>query len=337
MTKYIETKYIHLISNRLRNFKQKGQELYNFSCPFCGDSEKNKLKARGYLYVEKGEYRFKCHNCSHNCYLLGLIDKVDYSLHKEYVMETFIKPKEVIEDKFEVKIPKNNIKFTKKQLSMEPLIGLPEGHSALTYIESRCIPKAEYKHIFYAPDFKLLVDEFLGPNEKEIPHQERIILPFYDENKMMVGFQGRSYDPKIEKKYKYISILLEGGYKFYGMDKINENKPIYVVEGAFDSMFIPNCIAVSDSNLASAERYFPKENLILVPDNQPRNKEICKLIQKNINNGFQVVIWPDYLESKDINDMYISGMSQEKILGIINDNIYSNIEADLKFTYWKKC
>ena len=58
MTLFVDTKYIHQISFRLRNFKQKSQKLWNFSCPICGDSQRNKTKARGYIYEVKNHLNF---------------------------------------------------------------------------------------------------------------------------------------------------------------------------------------------------------------------------------------------------------------------------------------
>ena len=59
----IDTKYLRLVSSRLRNFKQKNTYLFNFSCPYCGDSQKNKSKARGYVFSKGNDLIFKCHNC----------------------------------------------------------------------------------------------------------------------------------------------------------------------------------------------------------------------------------------------------------------------------------
>jgi len=57
---------LNLVSPKLSNFKQKTSDLYNFSCPFCGDSIKKKTKARGYIYKKGNGYFYMCHNCSHS-------------------------------------------------------------------------------------------------------------------------------------------------------------------------------------------------------------------------------------------------------------------------------
>jgi hypothetical protein len=50
---FVDVKYINLISARFQKFKKIKNNLYNFRCPICGDSQKNKSKARGYLYQVK--------------------------------------------------------------------------------------------------------------------------------------------------------------------------------------------------------------------------------------------------------------------------------------------
>ena len=59
---YIDQKYIMMISSRLQKFKKIKSGLYNFRCNICGDSQKNRNKARGYLYQVKNNTNFKCHN-----------------------------------------------------------------------------------------------------------------------------------------------------------------------------------------------------------------------------------------------------------------------------------
>lgn len=58
---FLTNKFMSQLSGRLRNFKQTSDRTYNFSCPFCGDSDKNKRKARGYIYGDASS--FHCHNC----------------------------------------------------------------------------------------------------------------------------------------------------------------------------------------------------------------------------------------------------------------------------------
>ena len=126
-------------------------------------------------------------------------------------------------------------------------------------------------------------------------------------------------------------MLNEEAPKVYGLDKINKGEIVYVVEGPFDSTFVSNSVAMcgSDSSLACLEG----SSIVYVYDNEPRNKEIVGRIEKCIEKGEQVIIWPTMIGDKDINDMVLSG---HDIMSVLKSNTYSGLEAQIKFNNWKK-
>ena len=85
----VDSKYIGLISSRLQKFKRVKADLYNFRCPLCGDSQKHKNKARGYVYPLKADMNFKCHNCGASTTFSNFLKSVDVTLHKQYIFEKF--------------------------------------------------------------------------------------------------------------------------------------------------------------------------------------------------------------------------------------------------------
>ena len=86
---FIDVKYINLISARFQKFKRVKNNLYNFRCPICGDSQKNKSKARGYLYQVKNNTNYKCHNCGINISFSNFLKQIDVEIHKQYSFEKF--------------------------------------------------------------------------------------------------------------------------------------------------------------------------------------------------------------------------------------------------------
>ena len=86
---HVDSKFIGLVSPKLQKFKRVKADLYNFRCPICGDSKKNKSKTRGYLYAVKANTNFKCHNCGASMSLNNFLKQVDPAVHKQYVMEKF--------------------------------------------------------------------------------------------------------------------------------------------------------------------------------------------------------------------------------------------------------
>ena len=319
----IDSKYIGLVSVRLEKFKRVKADLYNCRCPICGDSQKNKTKTRGYLYQIKNNTNYKCHNCGVSLSFNNFLKQIDPMLHKQYSMEKFKegftgKNFVVEEPKFEFSKPK----FTKK-LDLPKAAEVP---IAKEYLEKR---KLNPEKFYYAENFKKWVNQQKHTFENINKDESRIIIPMYDVDNNLIGFQGRS----IESSYnKYITIMLvDDAPKVYGLEKIDSQKPVYIVEGPFDSTFIKNAIAMCGSDIDI--RSFGWSDYIWVFDNEPRNREIINRISKTIDRGDKVVIWPTSIKQKDINDLVIAGYDPENML---ESNTYSGLEAKVKFNEWKK-
>ena len=344
MSIYIDRKFLHLVSPKLERFAQKKQDLYNFRCPICGDSQKNKSKARGFVYKKSNDYFFRCHNCGASHTFYNFLKFVDPSLLKEYTYERFTNgetgnhnyPKPTFEE-FKSQ-PAFNEKATQKKIELDTIESLPESHYAKAYVKARKIPEKYFSELFFAPDFKMLVQS-LGVEKENLKSEDpRLIIPFYDENNELFAIQGRALS---ESKIRYITItlveneLLQGHMKFYGLNKLNRNKKVYVVEGPIDSMFLPNAIATADADLTRAAK-LELTDFVLVYDNEPRNKDIVKQIGKAIASGYNVTLLPENIKQKDINDMILAGISPDEILDIIDKFTFSNLRANLEFSNWKK-
>ena len=319
----IDSKYIGLVSVRLEKFKRVKADLYNCRCPICGDSQKNKTKTRGYLYQIKNNTNYKCHNCGVSLSFNNFLKQIDPMLHKQYSMEKFKegftgKNFVVEEPKFEFSKPK----FTKK-LDLPKAVEVPV---AKEYLEKR---KLNPEKFYYAENFKKWVNQQKHTFENINKDESRIIIPMYDVDNNLIGFQGRS----IESSYnKYITIMLvDDAPKVYGLEKIDSQKPVYIVEGPFDSTFIKNAVAMCGSDIDIGS--FGWSDYIWVFDNEPRNREIINRISKTIDRGDKVVIWPTSIKQKDINDLVIAGYDPENML---ESNTYSGLEAKVKFNEWKK-
>jgi hypothetical protein len=97
-------------------------------------------------------------------------------------------------------------------------------------------------------------------------------------------------------------------------------------------MFLDNCVAVGGADFSR----LPVENTTIIFDNERRNVEILKQIEKTIDLGYNVVLWPDDLKEKDINDMILSGLTKEEVQSIINNNSYQGNMAKIRFVTWRK-
>ena len=319
----VDSKYIGLVSSRLSKFKRVKADLYNFRCPLCGDSQKHKNKARGYVYPLKADMNYKCHNCGASSTFSNFLKTLDPTLHKQYVFEKFQtrntgKGSIIEKPKLDFKKP-----VFKKQLDLPKASEIPV---AKEYLEKRMIDPAKF---YFAKKFREWVNTQKQTFDTIGRDESRIIIPMYDTERNLIGFQGRSLGPN---SVKYITVMLqEEAPKVYGMDQIDKGKSVYVVEGPFDSTFVQNSIALccSDGDL----EYLKTCDLVYVYDNEPRNKEIVSRIERCIRDNRRVVIWPNSIGEKDINDMVLAG---NNIMPVLESNTYSGLEAQVQFNIWKK-
>jgi len=321
---YVDSKYIGLLSPRLGKFARKKDGLYNFRCPYCGDSQKNKNRARGYLYRHKSDHNFKCHNCGVSRSFTYFLKDIDESLYKEYLLERY---KEGLTGKATV-APEPEFKFEKPNFS-KPLFDLPTikklntTHPARQYLSQRKIPEEYFSKLYYAEDY----NAWAGiPNSYK---ESRIIIPLLSQKNELFGYQARSLNPK--SKLRYLTNIFNKTYpKLFGLERVNENETVYVTEGPFDSMFIENGVAMCGADVDISNYNW---DIVYIFDNEPRNKQICDRMAKVIDSGNKIVIWKSTIKEKDINDMVLAGKDVKQI---IQCTTFGGLEAKIKFQEWKK-
>jgi transcription elongation factor Elf1 len=321
---FVDTKFISILSPRLQKFKKVKNNLYNFRCPICGDSQKNKNRARGYIYQVKNNSNFKCHNCGVNVSFNNFLKSVDGELHKQYIFEKFKQGS--TGRNFQTEEPVFNFESPKFKVSLD-LPKAIENSKAKEYLENRKLNPYKF---YYTDKFKEWTNSKIRTfDEKGLKYEEeRIIIPLFYK-KELVGFQGRSLG---SSNIKYITIMLDDDApKIYGLDDVEKDKTVYITEGPFDSTFIRNSIAMCGAD-GDVDKW-GIDNCVWVYDNEPRNSEILSRISRVIGDGQKVVIWPSSIKEKDINEMVLSGLDVQSVIEL---NTYSGLEAKLKFTTWKK-
>ncbi len=325
---YIDTKYIGLVSAQLLKFVEKKKGTYNFRCPYCGDSAKKQNKARGYLFSMRDSFVFKCHNCGMTRNFAQFLKDQNTMLHDEYVMERY---KEGMTGKnYQVKTPDFKPFVTKPVFKKNIFSELPNieslntTHPAKQYLLNRKIPENFFSNFYYAEDFNA------WENNKNTIKEARIILPLISEDGNVFGYQARSLNK--DATLRYITTILDKQYpKLFGLDRIDKHETIYITEGPIDSLFIRNSLAMCGADVNLSERDI--HNPVWIYDNEPRNKQIVERINKTIQHGNKIVIWPDSVKEKDINDMILAG---HDVQSMVECNTYSGLEAQVKFNLWKK-
>jgi len=318
----VDSKYIGVISSRLQKFKKVKADLYNFRCPICGDSQKNKSKTRGYLYAVKADMNFRCHNCGASMTLSNFIKTIDPVIHKQYIFERFKNNKTgrgtVVEDP----------KFNFEAPQFKPKLDLPKASEvkiAKQYLVNRNLDPDKF---YYTDKFKAWSNSIKKTFDSVKYDEPRIIIPLFYKNTLVV-FQGRSLGPS---RVKYITVMInDEAPKIYGLDNIRGDAPVFVTEGPFDSTFLLNSIAMcgADGDVGKWGVSTP----VWVYDNEPRSKEITARISSTIAEGGSVVIWPSNIHEKDINDMVLAG---HDVQSIVESNVYHGLKAKLQFNTWKR-
>ena len=332
MSSYIDLKFIQEVSARLSQFKKKGDYLFNFRCPHCGDSKKSKTKARAYLYRVKNDMFFKCHNCGEGQSLTNFLKFLDSKKYEQYLLERYkgsapSTPQPEFND-FKPKFKEVDILD-----GLTPVSELKDNHPVKQYVIKRMIPKKYYSKLFLCNKFMAFVNK-AKPNTFSHTKGEhpRLIIPFYDNNNKVFAFQGRAFG---KEQPKYLTVKLdENKQKVYGLDTVNLQEHIHIVEGPIDSMFLNNCLAAAGADLTLKVE---PSNVTYIFDNEPRNKEIIKRMYDVVEKDYNLVVWPNDMRHKDINDMIMSGMSIAEVQTIISTNTFAKLEALTKLSYYKKC
>lgn len=328
MSEFVDAHYVSLLSGRLDKFTRKKNDLYNFRCPYCGDSQRHKNKARGYFFRLKTDLVYKCHNCGVGRTLPNFLKEQAPDLYDEYIMERYRKG--TTGKGSYVPKPKFKKPVFKKTGILKSIDDLNNEHTAKSYLIERQIPRQFHKEIFFTERFCTWVNEQKPSFKKGEKDHPRIILPFRDQDGKWFGFQGRSI--RRVDKLRYITIMLdENRTKVFGLDRVDFSKKSYITEGPFDSMFLDNAIAMAGADVDWD--LLKGKDVVFVYDNEKRNKEIIDRMVKTIDKGYEIVIWPDNIVSKDLNDMHLSG---HDIKSLVELNTYKGLQAHIKLSEWKK-
>ena len=351
----VDVRFVYMVSPLLRNFKQKSDYLWNFSCPFCGDSEQRQSKARAYIFRDPktlDRLKLKCHNCGISSSISYFLNTLDKTLAKEYAFESFLyhPERDNRTTKHHSSVSANELidreKFKTAIVSVRPeqlhgchsIASLPDSHPARQYILNRKIPVRFHRELFWTDDFAAIA-EIISPDHGMIlkKNDGRILILLMNEQGVLLGVQGRSLS---KHGLRYITIKTKPEYaRTYGLHRLSHNpERVYCVEGPFDSMFLENAIAMVGSDIPKS---LALTACTIVYDNEPRSHAICTKIENAIDKGHTVTIWPTHIglkefAHKDINDMILAGFSADDIVSIIDLNSYTGMNAKWQLKEWRK-
>jgi len=274
-----------------KHYKDKCQ--ISFDCPVCSYDVKGLEKGdgKGNLEVNYRHHVYKCWACSETHETHGTINK----LVRKYGARHHIK-------KYRLLIPDN---IRPKHENTHTITGLPreftpldinrqdtEYQKAITYLNKRNI------------DLNLIKKFNIGyANSGD--YWGRIIFPSYDEDNEINYYLGRSYDKYSKLKYKNpevskMEIIFNEG-------KINWDSNIYLVEGVFDHIAIPNSIPMLGKVLNDVlfKKLIDKaESKVIIVLDYDAKKDALKLYKRlnsaRLRNRVLIVDMPDGFDIADV-------------------------------------
>lgn len=333
---WIDVTYVRQLSYRLEGFKEKKTgELFTCRCPLCGDSAKKKNKKRGYFYTHKGALSYRCFNCGASMSFGRFLKDFDVNLYNRYTFDRYkagaTHQDTRTDDDLHQAIQKISEKKSEASDGLISIVNLPDTHPAKKYVEGRKIPEKHWSDIFYVKKFfawaSQHTDKFSSYGKSG--DHPRLILPWRGTDDVMFSYSARAFGKETPK---YYNIVLDESYeKVYGLNRVDRSKPVYVLEGQIDSLCIDNAVAVGTSSL-----HIYDGGDIYIPDRDVRNKEILDITKRLIDTGKRVCMLPSTFQYKDLNEAAKDGLSSACIEKVILENTYQGLEAQLRFSKWKK-
>lgn len=330
---WLEEKYLKQISSRLPMFRDKGKHIFNCRCTICGDSQTKPRKLSGYFHTKIGKLFYYCQKCNSSMLFGTFLKEFDSNLYKQFNMEVFKERQShscVTTREYIHPIPATR-KYIPDIFSELPLVSdLKESSEAYQFCYKRMLPLKTFNFKF-AENF---VQWTHGHTEKfktwRGSDHPRIIIPWHDRTGKIIGYSARALDNLQDQKYYRVFVDDTVKEHFFGLDRVDDSKDHYVLEGEIDSLMIDNAIAVSNGKLHT----YRHPRAIYIPDSDIRNKHIMKNISDMIDLGLRVCLLPVHLP-KDLNDMIQSGLTKEEITDIIQKNTVHGLTAKLQFNNWK--
>ena len=206
-----------------------GSGQISYDCPVCSYEIKGLERGDGKGNLEVNYFRnvFHCWSCGETHDTHGHLEQ----LIKTYGSKEDLNTYNLLRiDKVEVK----EKKFRKPQLPKE-FVKLSELHDRLP------IKIKAKKYLSDRGVNDKIINEFNIGIAATGPYANRIIIPSYDSEKNLNYFVARSFTGE---KLKYKNPTYPKEEIIFNEAKINWLAPVWIVEGPFDSLFIPNSIPI---------------------------------------------------------------------------------------------
>lgn len=344
MPLFLDTKYINMLSPKLDRFAwKKPNHLAVCRCPICGDSKKNGNICRFYFYEKKGSFSVKCHNCDYGASLGWFLKGFDGNLHRQYTFEVLKETGSHTHGRTGAHTPTHGPAHPHARAGESPILkeiprlcDMSDTHEAVVWARKRRIPTEAMCRLYYADDYSEWA-KGIDP-EIKIPSEGRVVIPILDPEGRLVGAQGRTLVKTSGIRYITVKADKDSDKMWYGMDRVDPRKPVTVVEGPIDSLFLDNAVAmIGLSNALNIPERLKDAELRYAIDNEPRNRQVVAAMEMIAESSHSICVWSDRVAGyKDINDMVLSGMTRSMIEAEIARNSHRGIAAHVAIKKWHR-
>lgn len=337
---WVEIQYAKMVGSQLARFKvhQSSPFVANFRCPFCGDSQRNKSKTRGYLLQRSQNVSFYCHNCGASMSFRKFLERIDPNLHKEMMLELFRGGEsstiEINDDRFKSPVPTMKLPESKGNDSILDLLVPAADHSAaLQYLTERATPRAHWSEVYATDNFPAFVASAFPDKTISEPPCSRIVIPFRaPRNDQIVGVCARVIPSTATSlNRRYYSISNPGYPKLWQSPNLDTNKTVYVTEGVMDAFHVENSASMLGSDVGTDVLRSLFDDFVYVYDNEPRNKQIVEKMIRKVKEDCKIVVWPSDNSYKDVNAMVLAGVQPK-----LKQNTKQGLEAQMAISNWKR-
>ena len=335
---WMQEQYIVEAGKSIEGFRKVRDGLYNCRCPICGDSAVDETKRRGYFiqHPDSG-WSYYCHNCGAAQGVKWFLKTIDEELYRRYCLEAFRSGRDL---SFETKRPEIKAMSVDEQriLGSRLLVrcsNLPKEHDALKYLEGRRVTTEMASRIFWTDDFPNLVKGACGSkyDGSALP-QKGVVFPVRNFDLKLVGWQIRDIHSQ-DKRRRFATCTVQdaSGDLCFVPRKLDSSKPVFVVEGCIDALFLNNSVARLQ---AALWKFQPEQySCIYFNDQEPRNKEVVKEISRCVRKGLKTVLLPSDYREMDVNDIAVQfGMGIDDIERLFLENAWNGLTAQIKFSKW---
>jgi len=313
---------VRLILSSLENVTE-SYDYYNFRCHICGDSQKSKSKKRGYILKNKTPWMYYCHNCYYKKPVIFWMKEFFPSYYKDYFKEVLGRN----DNKKKRDLPNIKARRTRKRSTEQ------DQTKFFVHIKSGVTPLFA-KAIRFCIDRNIPEDVwskwYVATGEM---YRNRLIIPFYDDKGKIYYYQGRSLYDYMTPKYLSRAGNYNSIYNYYLVDR---EKPVTVLEGPIDSIFVENSVAVTGVKIYDDNLKIFKQKRFLI-DYDCETFDTKKKTIELLTKGEYVFCWKKFMKTYnlpkrskwDINDVLLymnkDNFSYEELEPFFTNSIFDKV------------